>query len=70
MLQESSSLGPKAEADKPQAAQQPLEAVHKEQELLKKQLVELQCAEAAHLQTISEACFMPRSLVAVQLRLV
>ena len=53
-LQASGSLGTKEVTAQPQEERQRLEALQKEQEGLKRQLVDLQRSEAAHLQTISE----------------
>ena len=55
-MQASLHRDPKADADEPQAPKQAFEALHSEQEVLKRQLVDLQRTEAAHLQTISEVC--------------
>lgn len=55
-MQTSSSRDPKAKADEPLNPNQALEALHSNQEVVKKQLVDLQRTEAAHLQTISEVC--------------
>ena len=56
--QASSSLGSRPDAQDSQSAKQALEALNKEQKVLKKQLVDHQRAEATHLQTISEVCVL------------